>query len=464
MPVYDQNSKTTKPAIAPKQPQKVNPNPVAPKLADIKVDSKLFPRSAILAHVSGSRWVPLAFYSQFLNVDNNPQSYSADLPAVSQQYKKIVEPELRVQQALSHSFTDGVNEWVVTGSAIIYCGLIPNVGDLFLADIGDGRTGQFNVTRAEPKSYLQATVYEIEYKLIDYATPALLADLDAKTIETGYYVRDQYLSGNQAILVERDVKDYEALLRILETLPNEYHRDFFSREFQTYLVPDQEFPLYDPFITPFFKRLVNPDTHSWISKVNILNVDTGNDNVLTTVLDAALENDESIIDRCQAYVYPTNVKYFTTQALFGNIRYSGIEFVMFPKGVDVWHYEKAFVTVESFKLRLGPNLTLNRKTHMTEAFSTHNLPADGNVFGTELPWIHPNAVTDTYIFSPSFYEQRADQSAIELLFRSAVNGKIVDAQKLIKACGDRILWTSATRFYYIPILMYCIRSALANIG
>lgn len=464
MPVFDPNSNTTRPNAAPKQPQKVNPNPTAPRLRDVKVDSKLFPRTAILAHVSGSKWVPKFYLSQFLNADNGPQSYSADLPAVSQQYKKIVEPEFRVQSPLSNSFTEGENEWVVTGSAILYFGIIPNVGDLFLADIGDGRLGQFNVTEAAPKSYLQATVYEISYKLIGYATPELMAALDAKTIETGYYVRDQYLSGNQGILVERDVKDYEALLRILQTLPNEYHRDFFSSEFQTYLVPDQEFPLYDPFITPFFKRLVDPETHSWISKVNLLNVDTGNDKVITTVLDAALENDESIIDRCQAHIYPTNVKYFTTQALFGNIRYSGIEFVMFPKGVDVWHYEKAYITVDAFKLRLGPNLTLNRKTHLTEAFSTHNLPAPGNEFGIELPWIHANAVTDTYIFSPSFYESKPDQSALELLFRSAVNGKIVDAQKLIKASADRVLWTSATRFYYIPILMYCIRTALANIG
>lgn len=461
MPTFDEDKFSSKPK--PVQ-QKVNPNPVPPPMKDIKVDSRLFPRSALLANIEGSQWYPKSYYSQLLASGNNPISFSVDLPAVSQQYNRIDEPEFRVQESLSGSYRNGENEYEVRGSAIVYTGLIPNVHDVFLADIGDGRLGRFEVVEVTPKSYLQAAVYEIAYKLIGYATPAEITNLEVKTVSSGRYVRDQYLAGRRGVLVEQEYTQYEEMRKLLATLPNEYYREFFSREYQTLLVPDQRDTVYDPFVVSFFKRMLDVSDHPWLSKVTELNVDVGFDTNITTLFDAAIEGDETIIDRCYKTIKPVTVNYFQGQALFANVSYSGISTAMFPIGIRVSAGAWESTIQPSFDLFIGPNVTLNRKVSMGEAFSSKTMDEIPGSDPTAVEWISPDIFKDTYVFSKAFYENHERQSGMEYMFRSAVNGKFADAEKIIKACKDRVLWTSTTRFYYVPILLYILRVALVNMS
>lgn len=462
MGVYDPNQKKQRPVpVAPVE--KINPNPVAEPLQTIKSDSKLVPRTALLAHIEGSAWFVKAYYSQYLNKNDVPKAFSIDLPAVSQQYRRIDNLELRVQQPLSHNFANGENEFSVTGTSVIYPGLIPNVDDIIVADIGDGQLGRLSVTQCTPMMYLQAAAYEIEYKLIAVLDKLQQANLDLKTVDSVVYVRDQYLSNNRAMLLESEAELYKQMTRLLETLPNEYYREFYSREYATLMIPDQIYKTYDPYLTGFFKRLVDPEIHPWISTVNELNCASGNDDVIFTIFDAALENDTSILDRCYAKIVPTNVRYFNTQSLFASVRYSGFEFVMYPEGMKT---DSAYQTTthKGFTLALGPNITMNRKVRMDEAYSsktTNLLPGED---GKSLEWISKEAIKDTYVFSPEFYEDGDHQSAVERMFREAVAGNFCDPAKVLKACGDRVLWTSTTRFYYVPIMLYILRVAIANLG
>lgn len=438
--------------------QKVNPNPVAPRYRDIKVDSRLFPKSAIIAHVEGSQVFIPNYYSQFLNTGNNPISYSIDLPAVSQQYNRIDELEFRVQEPLNGSYRNGENEFEVRGSSVIYAGVVPNVHDPFLMDIGDGRLGRLEIITVTPKSYLQAAVFEVEYKLVGYATPEEIANLELKTIERGRYVRDQYLNGRRGVLLEQEYTQYEEIRKLLATLPGEHYREFYSREFKTLLVPSQQDTVYDAYVVGFFKRMLDISDHPWLSKVNELNVDYGGGATIFTVFDAALENDASIIDRCYVKIKPVNVNYFQNQALFANVSYSGISTAMYPIGIKIDEGSWQSTISAAFTLKLGPNVTLNRKISMEEAYSSKT------VTDTAVPWIAEDIIKETYVFSPAFYANLPGQSGVELMFRSAVDGKFCDAEKIIKACGDRVLWTSTTRFYYIPILLYILRTALVNMS
>lgn len=461
MATYDPDAQKKPVPVA--EVEKINPNPKAEPLRDIKSDSKLIPRSALISHIEGSEWVVESYYSQYLNKDNNPIEYSLDLPAVSQQYRRINKLELRVQNPLSHSYANGENEFSVTGSAALYPGVIPNVHDVFIADIGDGQFGRFNVTQVTPCMYLAAPAYEIEYKLIARLDRAVKADLEVKTFDTVRYVRDQYLSGNQAFLLEKQAEQYDQIQRILATLPKEYYREFYSKEYCTLLIPDQPFKTYDPFLTGFFKRLVNPEVHPWIRNINELNCDDGNHNVIFTLFDAALENDPSVLDRCYSDIQPTNVIYFTNQALFASVRYSGMEFVMFPANLTV-DFNRGITATKGFTLNLGPNIKLNRKVRMDEAYSSTRTQLVPGQDEASVEWVSPKAIKETYIFSPEFYADTVGQSGIELMFRSAVKGEFCDPAQILKACGDRVLWTSTTRFYYVPILLYILQVAVANIG
>src|SRR5690606_35908556 len=99
--------------------------------------------------------------------------FDIQLPSVDQQYQRICNLELRVTGALESTYTDDVGEFSVRGEAYLYQGIIPNYGDVFIADVGDGRAGLFCVVSAKPMTYYQATVYQIQYSLMGYVDEPL---------------------------------------------------------------------------------------------------------------------------------------------------------------------------------------------------------------------------------------------------------------------------------------------------
>ena len=73
----------------------------------------------------------------------------------------------------------------VNGTADVYPFIIPNVGDMFAADVGDGKEGVFTITSTEKKSLLKEAVYTIEYTLLYYSNSDLQRrnDLITKSIQ-----------------------------------------------------------------------------------------------------------------------------------------------------------------------------------------------------------------------------------------------------------------------------------------
>lgn len=464
MPTFDEAYNGKPKPVVPKQPAQSNPRPIPTPYKDIKVDSRVLPKSALLAHIEGSQVFPDRYYSQILAEGNNPIPFSIDLPAVSQQYNRIDRLEFRIQDGLSNSFKDGENEFEVTGSSVIYAGIVPNVHDVFIMDIGDGKLGRFEVTMSKPLSYTQAAVHEISYKLVDYLTPAVQANLDLKTNETYTYARDQFMAGRRGILLEQEYSQYEEMRRLLATLPGEYYREFYSREYRTLVVPDQMEMVYDSFVVQFFKRMLDVNDHPWLSTVHELSVDLGYGGDIFTLFDAALNNDETILDRCYSNIQPVDTNYFRSQPLYANIAYSGINATMFPVGIKVFVGSWEDTIFAKGSLRIGPNVALNRKVSMDEAYSRTRMDEIPGSNEPARPWISDDIFKESYIFSKAFYQNLDSQSALELMFRSAVRGQFKDAAKIIKACNDRVLWTSTTRFYYMPILFYILRTAIINVS
>ena len=137
------------------------PDPVAPKtpstvaVADKEyshsiVDTKQQPLNSLVTRIAGSSR-DVDYYSQVLSGAETPQTYSVNLAPHLQQYRLIEDFEIK-QQDFDYSFSDETNEVSGSGTALIYPPLIPNIGDVFIADIGDGRVGLFSLTRVEKKS------------------------------------------------------------------------------------------------------------------------------------------------------------------------------------------------------------------------------------------------------------------------------------------------------------------------
>ena len=66
---------------------------------------------------------------------------------------------IKVNGELSQDQNSEDGSFTVTGSATTLPGLTPITGDMFTADVGDGRVGLFTITSSRRMSMLRDTVY-----------------------------------------------------------------------------------------------------------------------------------------------------------------------------------------------------------------------------------------------------------------------------------------------------------------
>ena len=150
-----------------------------PESKGVVVDTRYESKANLLTHVEGAPW-NVNYYSQVLNTDNAPIGQQPDRNAIYQQYMFIEMFEIKVTQPLTTSQDPTSKEMTLIGAANVYPHVIPNRGDMFIADVGDGRTAIFKVTNTERKSIFKDTCYAIDYMLINYTTKELRADLDSR--------------------------------------------------------------------------------------------------------------------------------------------------------------------------------------------------------------------------------------------------------------------------------------------
>ena len=126
-------------------PQEIKTIEIAsPNTAVIATDNRYTPRINLITHVSGSEWI-VNYYSQILTTDSQLSGQQLSLNATNQQYKKINQFKFKVSSPLTTSQNTEDNSMEVVGESIIPNFIIPNVGDMFVADLGEGNIGVFKI-------------------------------------------------------------------------------------------------------------------------------------------------------------------------------------------------------------------------------------------------------------------------------------------------------------------------------
>ena len=218
----------------PDAPTKLKPN--IPKIVQqenkgIVVDTKYTPLSSLITFVNGASWT-VDYFSQVFDKDNDLRGQDSSQSAIYQQYTLIKGMELKVTNPLNQSQEPDSKRMVVTGSATLYPFIIPNEGDMFAADVGDGREGVFRIKTSEQKSFLKQATYAIEYELVYYsdAEPGRRTDLGAKAIRTLYYLKDFLMYGQNPLLIEDDFNAVQELEGSFYDIAKSYFTLFFNKE------------------------------------------------------------------------------------------------------------------------------------------------------------------------------------------------------------------------------------------
>lgn len=482
MPVIHDDDDVATPA-PPQQPiQQI----AVPDYRGVTVDTKVERVENLLTHVEGSEWV-VQYYSQVLNTDSQTAGLNQTTSGVFQQYTRINEMELKVSSPLTTSQDPTTKQMVVRGSATIYPFLIPNMGDVFLADLGGGQEGIFQIVAApERKAVFTRTVHQIEYQLIDVNPGNRLADLNQKTVKTLWYDRDFHQHGQNPLLFEEEYQNKMYLRRSYREIIDRYFKAFFSREFKTMLMPGQKPVVYDPFlvhaITSFFDTWDTPEAQF----VREYNRDEDDALRSTQIFEALQKRDIKLIRECFVEYGTVPAVTFSIQPLLYSIRHSGLGAVIYPVDplLTVDYIQIANPKLVNTDTPLAPapqemrpsivDLLPTATKRLADMFPNPVMNGFNAVdsLGNELdypeppPLIHKAMAGGTYVFSRAFYANdtsRGAQSQLELQVRLYLSGQPLSILQLKLLVDDMINWNSLDKFYFTPILLVLIKAAIRGI-
>ena len=442
---------------------KSTPEAISPVYHSATVDSRYDPSVSLLTHIEGATWT-VTYYEQVVDVDNELQPQQLTLDAAYQQYIKINGLELKVSSDLATTQNSVTKEMELTGSSLLYPYIIPNKGNMFVADVGDGRQGVFTITSTERKTILKETCHVIEYVLVDYLTDERAKDLEDKTIKTTYFVKEFLQHGQNPVIVDSEYDAVVNLKRGYRKLLSHYFADFFSLEFSTFLVPDQEYSTYDPFITKAIINTLDTSEFPLIKSVRPLNVSEDQAMKMINLWDCLLAMSSDLLVMAGQRYGLVRSTYFDVDARYDGIRYSGIKYVVYP--VD----ERTDVDADYCPPHdLITGLIVQGKTRTSDVRrmvhdTTLNGFYEGDVNGEGidvLPDIHSVVKDEFYIFSEAFYyDEPTAQSKLEKLALQGLENQAIDLMVLNDLVSNAKRWGNLERFYYIPILLMLIKQSL----
>lgn len=452
------------------QPSLTDLNPPAPPPTTMPVTSPSYQTAlndagqtsvnALTNYVQGSQWT-VTWYSQILGGDNELMPFDVNRPVALQQYKKIINLTLMVTSPLQRSQDQESKEFEVTGTAIAYGFLLPNAGDTFIATIDNGRQAIFNVTSSEKATYMKASNYVINYKLVSYTDPVLTNNLDAKSVQTFQFVSSLLAAGQYPLLTSDQYALYEGLGDLYTNLLSVYFRDFFSVEYQTFLVPGQDFTTYDPFLTQAMVNLVSTDQNLRLPRVRQPAVRGDLTMVNVCVWDALLEvNRTSLLTGFQRAGIVTTADFRNFPNLTG-IAYTGIDQIVYPRDprtdIDAeheWVADNAIDPYQEGQMRYQ-SLARNLRASEMAFFETACQCVEGADGQTILPPIVSVTQDDYYVFTAGFYEVhgKAYASQLEIMVANTIKGQAPDRNQLMALGQQAFAWPNLERYYYTPMLL-----------
>ncbi len=443
----------------PEAPAQPIPSPVK-SMPDVyrgtTVDTRYIPSSALITAVEGSSRT-VDYYSQALDKDSELSGQELGKDALYKSYRAIIGLELKVIGEDSTSQDQVTKTMTRTGSANIYPFLIPNTGDLFRADIGDGREGVFKVTSSVKNSMYKEAVYTIEYELLSYTTAPRLADLEAKTLETYYFRRDFLMYGQNPLLLREDHELVDELTKWYGDLTHNYFKTFFSRQFATLILPGQGGATYDHFAMKAIRSMFTTREAPELINMRVMNLNEDDALRATTIWDAMLERNREQMRYVNREVGLVSARVFQNNPMLKGIYYSRIQHVVYPRDVEL---SVDYQLLDNSKPMGSVALADVPSRAMAVEVLNEQYRLDGLPYGNA-PLLNAVLADNHYIFSKAFYDKsETGQSKLELMVQDYLDQKAPNNRLLLAMCKSQHAWGGLERFYYIPVLLMLIKASL----
>lgn len=379
--------------------------------------------TSITNYIGGMEW-EVSYFLQIRNMNDTHSLPDVNLPATVQKYNRIDKLIIYLQSPISQ---ENVND--IQGEAIINCGYLPYVDDVFLATLTGGREALFCITNVETRTYGLYNVYYISFKLFcfvdDHAT--IYNDLLFKVIKTYIYDKDHLLDYSSPIILEQDYKKKLDYKRLYADITEYYFKKFINKNVQIIAVPTVTSIYTDTLLNDFLSKLIDKDQHNYVAKLSNIHMDR--DHISYCLWDVIIQRNIELLKRCETklgFIYYTK-NIYATLAIKPN--YLGINFL-----VDTLEY----------------NPLLYPET-----------------IDISVPGIYKEPIANkedtTYVLSEYFYNNKRESCGpLEQLLIDYLNAKIIDTTMLDDLINSYIHWPTMQQYYLIPILMVLIKDTISN--
>lgn len=444
-------SPSAEPPISPQVPATVNP-----AQQSISIDNSIIPLGSLSQYVEGAPW-KVDWLLSILSKDMATVGHDASANPLTQQYKRINGVILKLQNELQPSIDTTTNRWTVRGQAIITGGFIPNKGNMFLGDMGEGRQGCFEVTAIEQKSIFNESVYMADFVLsfFERDQPDRWKDLLTKIQAVYYYYQDYARFGINPIITEGRFNALLGIARLSSIMVDDFARWFFSIEAGSMAVPARGRNLYDPFADDFLRHAVEVSQHPVLSDARLMPMKQDADKHAMTLWDAFRRRDVNTLTYCRRTYATAATRQFYYAPQHRSLRYSRFSELVYPLP-----HEKVHGFLFSSGIATTPGL-ISRPDEEKALPAVVDKPT--GVVLEPIKNVHEDGF---YVFSRAFWEPTAVDDVgqplqLSLLEKQAMDyleGEPLNPEHVLWLAKQYPAWPLMERYYYMPILLLMMRS------
>ena len=214
---------------------------------------------ALIGFGKGKR-VPVTYYRLLKAGGSNIRSNIADQPTMrnvlNTEYQKIKNLEITLPKGFDFQSNQDQASGSITGSAMMYPGMNPNIGDLFTCGVGDGRVGLCIISSVDIHSWLQDRIYTVTFVVKQFVDPSVQDPIDGAVTLVSVFSKTNYLGGTSALLSEQTYTQLNHIRQLRSSLCKMFHASFFDDGLNSYVRPDG---VYDPWVVLFMTNKVRMD-------------------------------------------------------------------------------------------------------------------------------------------------------------------------------------------------------------
>jgi len=370
----------------------------------------------LLGYASGTPII-VEYYNKMVSMVNK-QTDDIDMSSMRHSaqisYHLIHDFEIKLEGAFAVEYDEETTETTITGTGLVYPGFKPKLGDMFLYQLSGQELGIFGITSLQRLSIQQGTYHKVAFKLFDFASNEMLTKMNTSVNEESYFSKEKFLRGDVSLLSSQDYLYMKDLSRYRDILVKYYFQKFYKNEYNSIFRADD---IYDPYVIEFLsKRIEYTQTHK-----------------LPTQLYQILPNYDS------SFWYLLDTDTHTEVSLLVK------DYYVVLKGHGTWD--------------AGINGLLNKQFVILDTHTTANFTVREIDIPTEV-------VETPYVFTTNFYSGiTAAMTPFELVVHTAITQQTVAIPTLIDTYLKTFAALSDTnKFYFIPIYIYLIDLAVANIS